>query len=51
MKAWVAAVLELVGLALFTTGLALIFVPAAFIFAGAGLIAVSYINRPGGVRR
>jgi hypothetical protein len=42
--------LELVALGLIVAGVWLIFVPAAFIVAGAGLLAMSYVETRGTLR-
>lgn len=43
VKSIITTALELAGLALIVTGVALIWLPAAFIVAGVGLVGVSYL--------
>ena len=47
MKPAITTALEVVGLALITTGIALVWVPGAFIAAGIGFIALSYLIERG----
>lgn len=42
MRPWLTTTLDLAGAALIVTGLALVFVPAAFLAAGAGLLLISW---------
>lgn len=50
MKLHTTTALEVAGLVLITVGIALVSVPAAFVFAGAALIGISYlkVTRRGG---
>jgi hypothetical protein len=42
MAAWLTTLLDLAGAALIVTGLALVFVPAAFVTAGAACLLISW---------
>lgn len=42
MRPWQTTILDLTGSALIVTGLALVFVPAAFLASGAALLLISW---------
>lgn len=42
MPAWLTTILDVFGAALIVTGLALVFVPAAFVTAGAACLLISW---------
>lgn len=47
MRPWLTTFIDLAGTALIVTGLALVFVPAAFVAAGSALLLISWReNRP-----